>query len=254
MKKILLVFTAMATLTACQKTPYPLTLTEEPTPVPKLSDPSVAKITKSTNKCSATFTVKRHSPTETIAYYESTYEFESTNKFISKDANGFRKYENSGSLLYKEFKINSDNSKESTGYSDYSFVGTRSTKVTESSNNTFEREDLKKETRTGRNGYKFRNQDKELVDSIVVESSRKRVYFDDGQQHYTISDVMNGKDLMLNNYDLLTKYTETQNGNKLTTQSTSSLRTPLVVKDSNGQVIEETTEYEETCITEHIDQ
>lgn len=254
MIKFLLVCAVIVTATACQQKPN--ARPPEPTPAPKVGDLVAGQTSKTTTNCNATFTVKTYAEdgTETVTNYESKTQFAATSKFISEEANGFRKYETSGSMVYEENKINPDDTKVSTGNSDYSYAGTRSTKVTETAENTFEREDIKKDTRTGRNGYKFRNKDKVEVDSLEVESTNKRVYFDDGQQEYTISHTINGKDVMVYNYDTLTKYTETKNGNKVVTNSTSSLRAPLVTKDNNGKIVEETTSFEEQCTGEYVKQ
>ena len=250
MTKFFVICALALTATACQQ--KPATREAAPGTLPKPSS-QPTKTTKFNSTCSAkyTTTVYKADGTTEVKKFETNTRSNNESVLI-KVENEQNHYQVTGSYFYEENLVAADGTKNLENNSDYTYVGTRIGSTVKVSENTYEKNSVRDYTRTGRNGYKFRNKDKQLVDTEQRKSTEKFVYFDDGQSYYTISYVINGKDIMPDNFELLTTYTETTVGDKVTTLAKSTLRNPHVIKDANGKVLEETADYEENCTEETV--
>jgi hypothetical protein len=252
MTKFTLICILALTAAACQNKPGNRP-EEEIAPAPKVAPNAVVASTKFASNCTGKYTTKiyKEDGSTELKNFETISRAESISTFVKKESD-LNTYQVTGSYFYEEALVADDGSKKLESNSDYTFSGTRTGKTLEVSENTYSRTSIKEYVKTGRNGFKFRNKDKQMVDKIESKSTEILVYFDDGQTLYTVSHEINGKNILLNNFDILTQYTESKEGNKVTTVAKSTLKNPFVIKDSEGKILEETTEFEENCTDEQV--
>lgn len=252
MFKIFLLCAVAFSFSACQQKPG-----SRPEPEnlanTKVDPNSALAKTKLISTCNGKYTRKVHNEdgSTELQNIETITQFENSLTLIKEEA-GYKTSQVAGGFYTEENLIAADGSKKLELKTDYTFTGNIIRKTIEISNNTYETNSVREYVKTGRNGYKLRNKEKELVDTVETKTTEKMVYFDDGQMMYTVAHEFNGKDIMPYNLDLLTQYTETKVGNKITTNSKITLRNPTVFKDSKGQITEEVTEYEENCTEEQV--
>ena len=254
MKKIILTFSFLILTTACQQAQNNNAIEPETTQSP--NDAVKVKDIVTNTTCNEKYSFIQHSKDDiqSVFLHETENYFSITTKFIKQNEDGFRMQEASGSIYIIENVTQPDATQKKSTLADYVFKGTRSTKITKLKNNTFIREDRRKETQTGRNGFKLRNSKGESVDSREVDVSRKHTYFDDGKETYTISLIVNEKDVTANNLDTLTKYSEVTEFGKIIYTSKASLRSPFIKKDENGKVVSEIYDYTEDCSSQSFQQ
>lgn len=178
--------------------------------------------------------------------YEMFFEMLSTSVLVSKVGNK-KTYESFGEYYSENYITENDGPKSLTRKIDYTYKRNKESEITSLGDNKYKAEMKIKTEKKGRNGYQFLLPDKTKSDTDTSIHDIVQTYFDDGATSYMISEIINGKESDVNTREI-TKYETTGN----ITKSVTTFRTPRVIKDKDGVVIEESEFYEIVCADEKL--
>lgn len=242
--------TALFLLSACQKDSSPKDPGNEKAPkadseANQKSNQTLKVKTKCVSKEVVKFISKEDGSIKRETY-DMFSEKLSTSTLISKVGNK-KTYESFGEYYSENYITENDGPKSLTRKIDYTYKRNSESEIASLGDNKFKAMMKIKTEKTGRNGYQFSLPDKTKSDTATSILDIVQSYFDDGATSYMISEIINGKVSDVNTLEI-TKYETTGN----ITKSVTTYKTPRVIKDTDGVVIEESEFYEVVCTDEKL--